>query len=632
MTTDWTPDFGRVSRDAPTWKAKRPMRIAVLGDFGGGALAGRLDTGDALGRRKPMRVEFDTLDDALGRLNLEVPLPLGPEGATVPVTLSELESFHPDELYRNVELFSALAALRKKLNNTATFAAAAASMKDWALDDTPALSRSTRQARARGAAPSAGATLDDFARLTGRPASRGEPAAIDALLRRVVAPFVVPAEASNKDRLVAAVDQALSDAMRALLHQPDFQNLESLWRGADFLLRRLETGPQLQVHLIDVSAEEFAADLSSGDDLSATGLYQLLVEKPSEEADGGFAFIAACYRFEATPPHAELLGRAARLASHAGAPLIAAIEPEAFADRREPPHRLVQAAFGALRELPEAGWLALMAPRFLLRHPYGKKSDPISSFAFEEFTPASGLRGMLWGHPALLAACVLGIRGGQLTIGDLPFHHVVDKDGDSVALPCTERMVGTDVATLLRDWGINAVMAHKGEAMVRLSGLETVAGGDVASPQAPPARATGDSRVGIGAAGDKARVSTDWRGGREAAAGTVALSGPAQRLAEDSDDGDAAPAAEEAASADAELDDLLASLDAAPDGGDAPADAPPADAPAEAAADEDDELAKLLASLDEDSAPAEAAPAAEVGAAGEEEMDPELKALLASLG
>jgi type VI secretion system protein ImpC len=56
------------------------------------------------------------------------------------------------------------------------------------------------------------------------------------------------------------VDNALSDAMRAVLHQSEFQNLESLWRGLDLVLRRIETGPMLQVHLVDMSAEEFAAD------------------------------------------------------------------------------------------------------------------------------------------------------------------------------------------------------------------------------------------------------------------------------------------------------------------------------------------------------------------------------------
>ena len=594
MSTDWTPNFGGVSLNPPNWSAKRPMRIAILGDFGAGALVGRIQTGTALAKRKPMKVEFDTLEDALARLQLKLTLPLGADNAPVEIELAEIESFHPDELYRNLEIFSALASLRKRLNNTATFAVAAAELKEWGLDAGPAASKVSARARASGAAPSSGASLDDFSRLTGRPAVKlGTDDSIDSLLRRVVGPFIVPAAAPNKDALVASVDKALADAMRAVLHQPDFQNTESLWRGVDFLLRRLETSHQLQVHLIDIGAEELAADLSSVDDLADSGLYKLLVEQPSQDADGGYSYIAACYHFDATPPHAELLGRAARVAAHAGAPLLTAIATDPFTDRREPPHRLIREAFQALKDLPDASYLALLGPRFLLRHPYGKKSDPISSFAFEEFSRSSGLRGMLWGHPALLALTVLGSRGAQLAINDLAFHHYVDEDGDSVALPCTDRLINTDRAGLLRGYGINGVMAHKGEALVRLAGLEAINGDGLASATGAPRKGASDSRASIGSA-SKERVSTDWAPAARAA-GTVSVSAPAQRLVEED------AATEEAVSAvegsgDSELDALLASLDADP--------------PA--------------ANLD----------AAAEGAAAnpEPEMDPDLEALLKSLG
>ena len=114
-----------------------------------------------------------------------------------------------------------------------------------------------------------------------------------------------------------AVDRALSDAMRTVLHQSEFQNLEALWRGMDMLLRRVETGPSLQVLLVDVSAEEFAADLSSASDLSETGLYSMLVDKPSQDKNGGVSLICGLYQFEPTPPHAELLGRMAKIAKQA---------------------------------------------------------------------------------------------------------------------------------------------------------------------------------------------------------------------------------------------------------------------------------------------------------------------------
>lgn len=600
MSNDWTPDFGGISVNPPAWNAKRPVRIAILGDFSAGALSGRLDTGAALAKRKPLKVEFDTLEDALARLQLKLNLPLGSDGAPVEVEISELESFHPDELYRNLEIFSALASLRKRLNTPSSFAAAAAEVQGWGEDAGVRASTISNRARARGAAPSSGASLDDFARLTGRPSVNAKADdSIDALLRSLVGPFVVPAPNPNKDALVATVDRALGDTMRAVLHQPDFQNAESLWRGVDFLLRRLETSHQLQVHLIDISAEEFAADLSSSSDLSESGLYKLLVEQPSQDADGGYSYLCGCYQFDATPTHAELLGRATLVAAHAGAPLITSIATAPFTDRREPPHRLVQEAFKALKAMPDASYLSLMGPRFLLRHPYGKRSDPISSFALEEFTREDGLRGMLWGHPGLLALCVLGVRGGQLTINDLPFHHYVDADGDSVALPCTERLVNTNAATLLRDYGISAVMAHKGEALVRLSGVEAINGDGLATSNTAGRKAPSDSRFALRSKpeGDD-KVAVDWTPAQRSG-GTVSVSAPMQRLAQD----DEAPAAEAAAAA----------------------------APTEDSGSGDAELDALLASLGADEAAAEAPP--EPAPAGEEPaMDPDLEALLASLG
>jgi type VI secretion system protein ImpC len=618
-STDWIPNFGGISLPAPKWAAKRPVRIALLGDFSSGALAGRLESGAALAGRKPLPVEFDTLEDALARMKLKLQLPLGAEGAPVEIEVSELESFHPDQLYANLDIFSALASLRKRLNTPSTFAKAAAEVQGWSKGAGQRASSVNRRARARGAAPSSGSTLDDFARLTGRPAvAKSADHSLDALLRSLVGPFVVPAANPNKDALVATVDKALSDAMRALLHQPDFQNAESLWRGVDFLLRRLETSHQLQVHLIDLSAEELAADLSGATDLSETGLYKLLVEKPSQDAEGGYTYLCGAYQFDATPPHADLLGRAAVIAAHAGAPFITAINTDPFIDRKEPPHRLVRDAFAALKAMPDASYLGLIGPRFLLRHPYGKRSDPISSFAMEEFTNEDGLRGMLWGHPSLLAMCVLAVRGGQMTIDDLPFHHYVDADGDSVALPCTDRLINTHASTMLRDYGINGVMAHKGEALVRLAGLEAINGDGLAAPGGSGRKAPSDTRFALRSKPERDdKVKVDWSPAQRKA-GTVGVASAPQRLADDTEPTEPASAFE----AEATETPSAAAEPTTADGTSSPDVATSA-----APADDTSELDALLASLSDD------APAADATAvAGEEPaMDPELEALLKSL-
>lgn len=603
MSSDdaWQANFGHLASEPPAWSSKRPLRVALLGDFGGGSLAGRLDGSEALAGRKPMRVEFDTLDGVMARLSLKFMLPIGSEGAAVEVPIADTESFHPDELYQNVGVFSVLSDLRRRLNNPSTFAKAASEVLSWGDELLPKASAVSRNARAQGASLAPGASRDDFARLTGRPSRAQElDTEVEDLLRRIVGPFIKPADSPEKANLLAAVDAALSDAMTAVLHQPDFQNMESLWRGVDFLLRRLETSHQLQVHLIDVSAEEFAADLCNVDNLCESGLYKLLVDTPSQEEDGGYSYLVGCYHFEATPPQLELLGRAALLGAAAGAPFLSTLDVTAFSNRKEPPHRLVRDTVKALRESPQASFLGLFGPRFLLRHPYGKKSEPINSFIFEEFSRQSGLRSMLWGHPALMALCVLCVRGAQLTINDLPFHHYLDDDGDSTALPCTDRLVSTTVATLLRDVGINALMAFKGQPLVRLTGVTAINGDGLATQSAPRSGLV----VTRGAIHGKTPVKADWvpeaRG-----VGTVQVS--TSTFTESAQEDELASQLECESSEQTESNESNA------------VSAPPSTQAPEAAVD--DELAALLASLDEP------APQAE-----EPEMDPDLEALLKSLG
>lgn len=585
---DWTPHFGTLEAPPPTWAAKRPVRIALLGDFGGGAAAGRLDTGAELARRKPISVEADTLEQALARLDVTLRVPVGASGLPVDIALAELDAFHPDTLYREQALFRQLADLRKRLNNTASFAKAAAEVQRMAGGAKRRASRVARGVRSRGAAPAPGARLDDFARLTGRASAAVPPdGGVEALLRDVISPFIVPAPQPELKALLAALDSAIADLMRALLHQPDFQTAESLWRGVDFLLRRLETGPMLQVHLIDISAEEFAADLSSSDDLAEAGLYRLLVSTPAESKDGGYTYIAGLYQFEATPPHTELLGRMARIAQTAGAPFLTAIAIDTLAQRKPLPHPLVRSAFAALQATPQAANLALLGPRFLLRQPYGRRSDPIGSFSFEEFTRADGLGGMLWGHPALLALTVLAGQGGAAQVGDLPFHHFVDDDGDSIALPCTERFVSVDQAAQLGGLGITALVAHKGEPSVRLAGLAAMGGQALGA-----AEAAGSSRTRVGvqmqahtsasAPAARGQANRPTKGGAEAEAGG----------GDGSDSGDGGDGGDGDASSDGgnDLDSLLAELGGSSDS-DSDAEQPDADASL------DSELDALLKSL-----------------------------------
>jgi type VI secretion system protein ImpC len=284
--------------------------------------------------------------------------------------------------------------------------------------------------------------------------------------------------------------------MRRILHNPDFQAAEATWRGVEFLVRRIETGAKMEIVLYDVSAEEIAADIAASDDLSKSGLYAMLAEQPALDANqGALSAVIGLYQFELMPPHAELLGRIAQIAAAAGAPFIAGIGPDALKTPLHEQHPLIRDAWQALRGVPATAYLGLATPRFLLRMPYGKKTDAIDAFPFEEFTRLSGLSGMLWGHPGLIPALLLaetfGQQGLKMKLGavmgvrDMPYYVYTDPDGDQIALPCTERMYSERAAVAVANFGIMPLLSLRGRPELRLGGFNAVAGSPLAGFWAP---------------------------------------------------------------------------------------------------------------------------------------------------
>jgi type VI secretion system protein ImpC len=509
-------NFGTLSGDVShqARASSAPFRIAVLGDFSARANKGELETGDELAGRKPLKVDVDNLDDIIERMGIELVLPIGEEGASVEVALTCIDDFHPDELYDNLEVFSGLSGLRQRLNNTSTFDSAAQELMSWGAEG--GKKKKKKRAKARGAVVPVNGKLSDFADLVGRPTSAvREESSIDELLKQIVGPYIVPEKDPRQDAMVATVDEALSIAMRAVLHHPDFQTLEALWRSVDFLVRRLETSSHLQLVLYDVTAEEIAADLSSEDALEDTGLFKLLVEQPPLDAhQGAISAVIANYTFEMTPPHADLLGRIAKIAAQGQWPFITALGADCLDLKFDDLHPLIKESWGPLKELAEAAYLGLTVPRFMLRLPYGKKTDPVDPFDFEEFTPQTGLKSMLWGNAAIIAGLLLGegySRKGQaidlgsvMTVGDIPFHYYTDADGDQTALPCTERLITLRKAEQINAQRLMPMLSIQGRPEIRLGSFQAVGGGLLAGCWTAPAAAAKDKKKADAEAAAKA--------------------------------------------------------------------------------------------------------------------------------
>jgi len=249
-----------------------------------------------------------------------------------------------------------------------------------------------------------------------------------------------------------------SAMMNTVLHHPDFQNLESAWRGLDWLLKGAVKGGKGEVLLIDLSLSELAADLKASDELTKTGLYKLLIEKGVRGPMGEpWAVLIGNYLFDLSKQHAELLGRLAKIAGQANAPFLTSVHPQVL-DKSFALSPDAAPAWQELRQLPEAKLLGLALPRFLLRLPYGENTQPIEKFSYEEMGQPPILPEYLWGNPALGCAVLIAQAfhkqgwafkpGAILDLENLPIHVFTVDEETQVTLgeawlvrPQTEQLV-----------------------------------------------------------------------------------------------------------------------------------------------------------------------------------------------
>src|SRR5579872_6000417 len=56
--------------------------------------------------------------------------------------------------------------------------------------------------------------------------------------------------------MIAAIDKKLSEQVNAIMHHPDFQQLESAWRGLHHLVNNTETDELLKIRVMNISKKD----------------------------------------------------------------------------------------------------------------------------------------------------------------------------------------------------------------------------------------------------------------------------------------------------------------------------------------------------------------------------------------
>ncbi|MDD1618731.1 MAG: type VI secretion system contractile sheath large subunit [Methylococcaceae bacterium] len=473
------------------------MRILVLGNFSGRPNRGVTDNSEDLGNRSILTVDVDNFTAIMSRIAPNLSLQLGDAPETkISLTFRQIDDFHPDTLFKQLDLFHKLTQLRERLQNSESFEEAAAefrqSIKMPVIEECKSAHAIVEENDA--------VTLE---RLLGeRPLNRAQTSDTKAktiaseYIKNIVAEYIVPDVAPYKDIYLQAVDDAISATMRQLLHHPDFQALEAAWRSLNMLVTSLETGENLSLHLLDVTKDELLIDLTSADgNLHSSKLYYLLVEQGIGTFGGEpWSLLVGNYTFSASAEDVTLLAALGVVSSHAGGPFIAAVDPKVLGchslvdtpDAHDWLEMKQEAAqrWQALRHSSSAQWLGLALPRLLTRLPYGHDTEAVDGFQFEEKTLAQGHEDFLWGNPAFYCALLIARsfteRGWSMQLGDyleideLPAY-IFKQQGESMLQPCAEVCLSDKTMEKILNQGIMPFISHRSSNIVRLARFQSVA-------------------------------------------------------------------------------------------------------------------------------------------------------------
>lgn len=439
--------------------------IAILADFSG---RGHRQLNDSLNikNRKVLEVDRDNFDEVFAQLDVQCLLPLADD----PMQFGELDDMHPDFIYEHIPLFNQFKALKKKLKNASTFSAAAQEISQW--QASAASPQSPIEKGSESVESYQGSLLDSV--LSGESTLQSNtPSGIQALVRDIVAPYVTAKPNPQQKELIQSVDHATSSLMRTIMHHPRFQQIESAWRSLYLLVRRIETNKNLKIFMIDISEQEIIDDAVSADNYEQSQLYQLLHEKRSTVGAKPFSLVMVDAIFGEVTSGIKALETLSKTASVMNASLITGGSPQlagcenlgAAPDKDDwhfTPDTDLNERWMSFRNSAEASYVALVAPRFLVRMPYGKKTSPIDSFSFEELPDKDKHAYYLWSNGAWLVTLLIaqnyvvsGVKGlvQVQEVEKLPLHVFEDDDGACVT-PCAEINLYDSAASVLRNSGL----------------------------------------------------------------------------------------------------------------------------------------------------------------------------------
>lgn len=305
---------------------------------------------------------------------------------------------------------------------------------------------------------------------------------------------------STVDAMRAALDRKLSEQINQIIHNEEFQKLESAWRGLHYLVMNTSTGKDLKIRVLNIAKEECRKTFRQYRDAAwdQSPLFKKIYESEFGQLGGQpYGSFICDYSFDHSAPDLEVMKGLSKIGGAAHAPFIAGAAPGLFGmeswQELANPRDLGKlfdatdyASWRSFRSTDDSRYLALTMPRFLGRPIYGAKTEPVDEFDFEENVDGDHDK-----HLWLNAAYAMGtrindafatygwctrIRGVESggTVEDLPTSTFPTDDG-GVDMKCpTEIAISDRREAELSAAGLMALVHRKNSDQATFIGGQTV--------------------------------------------------------------------------------------------------------------------------------------------------------------
>ena len=219
------------------------------------------------------------------------------------------------------------------------------------------------------------------------------------------------------DSMIAEYDRQLSAQIDEILHNEQFQELESTWRGLKHLVDKTNFDENIEIEILNASKEELVEDFEHNSVTKDSGLYKkVFTEEFGQFGGSPWGAVIGGFSFGPNSRDMKLLQNVAAVSAMAHAPFISAAGSDFFGrqsfqglsdikDIKDVFDAPAYTKWRAFRESDDARWVGLTLPRFLLRLPYSEDDNPVKEFNYAEDV-SEDHDSYLWGNYCLSACPV----------------------------------------------------------------------------------------------------------------------------------------------------------------------------------------------------------------------------------